>query len=82
MKVCSIDSTAPAVILCDYGYFNGNTFTFTRLLRIKILSKEGYDWANRTFTTFSKSNIRGITYNLEDGKVVEEKLKRSSIFFR
>ncbi len=80
MKVCSIDSTAPAVILCDYGYFNGNTFTFTRLLRIKILSKEGYNWANRTFTTYSKSNIRGITYNLEDGKIVEDKLKRSSIF--
>lgn len=80
MKVCSIDSTAPAVILCDYGYFNGNTFKFTRLLRIKILTKEGYDWANRTFTTYSKSNIRGITYNLKDGDIVKDKLKRSSIF--
>jgi len=80
MTVCDIDSTAPAVILCDYGYFNGNTFKFTRLLRIKILTKEGYEWANRTFSTYSKSNIRGITYNLEDGEIVKEKLKRSSIF--
>ncbi|MFK5856167.1 MAG: DUF3857 domain-containing protein [Bacteroidota bacterium] len=80
MTVCELDSTAPAVIICDYGYFNGNTFKFTRLLRIKILSKEGYSWANRTFSTYSKSNIRGITYNLVDGEIVEDKLKRSSIF--
>ena len=26
------DSSAPAVILCDYGRFNGNTLRFTRLL--------------------------------------------------
>mgnify|MGYP002639526901 CR=1 FL=1 len=80
MTVCDIDSTASAVVLCDYGYFNGSTFSFTRLVRIKILSKEGYEWADRVFTTSSKANIRGITYNLENGEVVEEKLKRSSIF--
>lgn len=80
MKICDIDSTAPAVILCDYGYFNGTTFKFTRLLRVKILKKEGYSWANKLFWTRAKSNIRGITYNLENGEVVKEKLKHSSIF--
>ncbi len=80
MKVCSFDSTAPAVILCDYGYFNGQTFKFTRLLRIKILKKEGYSWANRVFPTYSKSYVKGITYNLEDGEIIKEKLKHSSIY--
>ncbi len=80
MTVCDIDSTAPAAILCDYGYFNGTTFSFTRLVRIKILSKEGYEWADRVFKTNSKANIRGITYNLENGEVVKEWLNKSSIF--
>ena len=80
MTACEYDSTAPAVVLCDYGYFNGNTFTFTRLLRIKILSKDGYNWANRTFSTRTKSSIKGVTYNIEDGKIIKDKLKNSSIY--
>nr|NQU90084.1 DUF3857 domain-containing protein [Bacteroidota bacterium] len=74
------DSTVAAVILCDYGYFNSNDFSFTRLLRIKILKKEGYSWANRSFNTYSKASIRGRTYNLENGEIEEEKLKNSSIY--
>jgi len=74
------DTSAPAVILCDYGYFNGTTFQFVRILRVKILKKEGYDWANQAFSTNSKTNIRGITYNLEGNNIVETKLKNESIF--
>ncbi|NJK85655.1 MAG: hypothetical protein HC906_06500 [Bacteroidales bacterium] len=74
------DTSAAAVILCDYGYFNSNTFETTRLIRIKILKKEGLGWADKVFPTASKSAIRGITYNLENGEIVEEKLKNSSIY--
>lgn len=80
MKTYSKDTSAPAVILCDYGYFNSRDIRFHRVLRIKILKKEGYEWANRIFSTSSKSQIKGITFNLENGKIVEEKLKNESIF--
>jgi hypothetical protein len=51
-----------------------------RILRIKILKKEGYDWANKTFPTDMKTSIRGITYNLEGNEVVESKLRNESVF--
>lgn len=74
------DTTAPAVILCDYGYFTESRFQFIRILRIKILKKEGYTWANQTFNTNDKTNIRGITFNLANNEIVESKLKGESIF--
>ena len=78
--VYEIDSTAPAVILCNYGYFNGSDFTFVRLIRIKILKKEGYSWANWSFQTGSKTNVRGKTFNLENGEIVVDKLSSKSIY--
>jgi len=80
MQYYELDSSASAVILCDYGHFNGNTLEFTRLLRIKILKKEGLSWADKVFPTVSKSNIRGMTYNLDNDEIVEEKLKPPSIY--
>ena len=80
MQTCIIDSTAPAVILCDYGYFNGNTFQFTRIMRIKILKKSGRGWGDWVINTRWKANVKGITYNLENGEIEKEKLKNSSIF--
>lgn len=80
MTVYEPDTSAAAVILCDYGYFNASVHEFTRLIRIKILKKEGLGWADKVFPTSSKSDIRGITYNLENGEIIEEKLKPSSIF--
>jgi hypothetical protein len=80
MTVYPADTSAPAVILCDYGFFRAGIFQFTRTLRIKILKKEGYSWANHSFPTGAKSTIKGITYNLENGKVIEDKLKNESIF--
>lgn len=74
------DSSASAVVLCDYGYFNGTELEFTRIVRIKILKKEGYAWADRVFPTSEKATIRGITYNLENGEIVKEKLSKKSIF--
>lgn len=79
-NVYAPDTSAPAVVLCDYGYYTESRFHTVRILRIKILKKEGYDWANQSFNTDSKTDIRGITYNLEDDKIVETKLKNESIF--
>jgi len=80
MKVYPLDTSAAAVILCDYGYFDSRQFRFYRTLRIKIFKKEGLDWANKTFPGDSKGDIRGITFNLDGDKIVETKLKNESIF--
>lgn len=80
MKVYELDTGAAAVVLCDYGYFNSTTYNFTRVLRVKILKKEGTSWGDRRFPTSDKTMIKGITYNLVDGKVVETKLKSESVF--
>ena len=80
MEYYEHDSTAPAVILCDYGLFSVQNFSFKRIVRIKILKKEGYDWANNFFYLYDKTDIRGRTYNLVDGEIVIDKLKSESIF--
>lgn len=78
-EVYAIDSSAPAIILCDYGEYADDKFTTYRNLRIKILRKEGLEYANHNFRGEKNINVRGITYNLENGKVVETKLKSESI---
>ncbi len=80
MTVYDLDTTAEAVILCDFGVFNTNTFEFTRFKRIKILKKTGYDFVNETYYIQGTGAIRGCTYNLENGTIVESKLKAESIF--
>lgn len=74
------DTSAPAVILCDYGYFDPLSVHFTRIQRIKILKKEGYSWANSGYPCNANTQIKGITTNLENGKIVTNKLKNESIF--
>ena len=80
MKVYAPDTTAEAVILCDYGAFNADTWEFQRLLRIKVLKKEGSHYVNTVTYSNGTSVIKGTTYNLVDGTVVETKLKNESIF--
>jgi hypothetical protein len=80
MKVYEYDTSAPAVILCDYGCFDPYKHNFTRILRIKILKKEGYNWANRGFPTSSKTDIKGKTYNLENGKIIIDELNPEFIY--
>ena len=55
--------------------------------RIKIYNKEGFDWANKTISVYQNSSdqedvgdIKGYTYNIVDGKLVDEKLRRNGIF--
>ncbi len=79
-NVYAPDTSAPAVVLCDYGSFTTSRFQTVRTLRIKILKKEGLSIANQSFQLDSKADIRGITYNLEGNEIVETKLKNESIF--
>jgi hypothetical protein len=80
MTTYAADTTAPAVVLCEYGYFDSNTFQFTHMIRVKILKKEGLNWADHPYPGDFKSDIRGITFNLENGQVVPSKLKSENIF--
>ena len=87
------DTTAPAVVLADYGvssidYIQGTGFVikFERLRRVKILTKDGYDWGNFTIRLYRDgtteedlASIKAITYNLEKGKIVETKLRNDAI---
>lgn len=74
------DTSAVAVVLCKYGYFNGTNYNFTETRRVKILKKAGTEYSEFTFPGNEKSNIRARVYNLVNGEIVEEKVKRESIF--
>jgi len=88
------DTSAAAVVLVDYGesailYDQNNGFylNFERLTRIKILSKDGLDNANISIPLYHDSGdnekltgFKAVTYNLENGKIVETKLKSDAIF--
>jgi hypothetical protein len=93
MKSYPKDTSAAAVILVDYGrsyfsYADGFKVNFERVMRIKILKKTGYDWANMVVPYYQKSgtgkeqvsNIKGVTYNLEGGKMVKVKMEDKAIF--
>jgi len=92
MKTYLPDTTASAVILCDYGITDmpfsqqEGRFerTFKRVIRIKILKKEGLDWANFEIEVSKRNDkinsLKGMTYNLENGKIVKTKLKSDGKF--
>ncbi|MBS1508946.1 MAG: DUF3857 domain-containing protein [Bacteroidetes bacterium] len=83
---CTIDSTAIAVVLFDVGKVDvvfGNMFE--RHIRIKILKKEAVDqWGNFSMFYSRKrvniSRVKGATYNLVNGKIIESTLESKSIF--
>ncbi|MBB6612326.1 DUF3857 domain-containing protein [Pontibacter sp. Tf4] len=86
------DTAADAIVLSDIGYsrfsFAHKTQVFTeRHIRIKILKKSGYDWADFAVPYYMKGadkekvvNVRGFTYNLENGQVQKYKLEAKSMF--
>jgi len=74
------DTSAVAVVLCQFGYFDSRQFQFTLTRRVKILKKEGMKYAEYAFNGGSDVLVKGKTYNLENGKIVEDKLKSESIF--
>ena len=88
------DTTAPAVVLADFGESSmiyrqnvGFTLDFERITRIKILTKDGLQWGDFSIPLYNNGSadekltgLRAVTYNLEEGKIVESKLKNESIF--
>ena len=88
------DSSASAVILADYGTSAisyrqniGFSLDFERITRIKILTKEGLSWGDFSIPLYKNGSedeklvgLKAVTYNLEDGKIVESKVKNDQIF--
>ncbi|MFD2514578.1 DUF3857 domain-containing protein [Pontibacter locisalis] len=86
------DTSAAAVILFDYGEsrftFNQEVkVVFERHIRIKILKKSGYDWANVSIPYYVKNsdkervtNIKGYTFNMVNGEEQKDKLESKSVY--
>ncbi len=89
-----MDSSANAVMLFkkEYIHFVITKEGFTQLRevheRIKIYDKEGFDWATKKIYLYQGGGgknekilgLKGATYNLVDGKIVKDKLKKDGIF--
>jgi hypothetical protein len=93
--VYPIDSGAHAIVLADIGTSEivGNSkgsisLMFKNYRRARILNKNGYDLADVEISLYTNGeaeeeleNLKAVTYNLENGKVVETKLDvKSSVF--
>jgi len=88
------DSGAEAVVIADIGSseFLGNSkgwfsLEFKHYRRMKILNKKGFDAATVEIPLYVSGtaeekleSLKAVTYNLEDGKVVETKLDNQSVF--
>lgn len=85
---------APAAIIYkeqrvsfDYMQSTGwEVVTYTHV-RLKVYNKSGLDYANFEIPLYHEgsdderlSKYKGYTYNLENGKVIEDKLKKESVF--
>ncbi|MEO8404790.1 MAG: DUF3857 and transglutaminase domain-containing protein [Chitinophagaceae bacterium] len=93
--VYSLDSNASAIVIADIGSTEmvGNdkgsfSLEFKNYRRAQILNKNGYDIANVEIWIYTRgdleeelSSLKAVTYNLENGKVVETKLDvKGSVF--
>lgn len=93
-KAHPVDKDANAAVLYrsvnTYYEFKSSTgFTLITDVheRIKIYNKDGFDWANHEVKYYKNSSnrekissIKGSTYNLINGKLEEERLKKNGIF--
>ncbi|MEQ3656824.1 MAG: DUF3857 domain-containing protein [Dokdonia sp.] len=71
----------------DYSQEEGFIVKTDYYERIKIYSKEGYEYANKSISLYKSgsadervSGLKAVTYNLVDGKIKETKLRSSGIF--
>ena len=89
------DSGANALIIADIGKtnFEGDnngffTLVFTRFLRVKIMNKNGLDAGSRRIVLYRNgsedveklTSLKGVSFNLENGNVVETKLDDKLVF--
>lgn len=84
LQKVSYDSTANAVVLCDFGTLKfgyGVPTAVTQHRRIKILNEKGLDQANIVLPFYAKNNnekiisLKAQTLNLVDGKVENYKVE-------
>lgn len=84
---------ADAAVLYSYQrtYYDYNQNTGFQIIteyhqRIKIYTKEGFEWATKEISAHqggieeNVNRVKGITYNLENGKLKETKLDRDNIY--
>jgi len=94
-KFYPLDSTANAAYLYNYRrthYTFSQTEGFQVISefhqRIKIYTKEGFEYATRTISYYKPdkggtekiSSLSAVTYNLQDGKVKKTKVSKKNIF--
>ncbi|HZY81581.1 MAG TPA: transglutaminase domain-containing protein [Cyclobacteriaceae bacterium] len=93
MKIYPLDSGAEAVVLADFGEsvieYNaseGFQINFERIKRVKILKPGGTKHAEFMIPLYHNSSgaeerlsgLKVVTYNLENGKIVETKVKNDN----
>ena len=88
------DTTADALMLFDYGTTKfilspqeQFQFEFTRHFRIKIFKKSAFKYADFKFSLYDSgtskekiTDLKAVTYNLVDGKMVKTRLDNDNIF--
>ncbi len=94
-KVHPLDSSANAAVLyrneaISFVYTESDGFMQEREVheRIKIYTKEGFDWATKKIYIYEGGggkteklrDLKGVTYNMINGKVSKDKLKKDGIF--
>lgn len=93
-KAHPIEKEANAAVLyrsvnTQYEYNSNQGFTLVTDVyeRIKIYNKDGFNWATREINYYKNgstreniSGLKGNTYNIIDGKLRDEKLKKDGIF--
>lgn len=80
MTTYAPDTSASAVVLCNYGYFDSQQFQFVHQMRIKILKESGKNEGNFYVPADEKASVKGQVVNLENGKPVVTKLAKEGIF--
>lgn len=94
--VYPIDSNAQAVVIADVGYtfMEGNNKNSISVVtkhykRVHILNKNAFDVASESISFYKSGDVeeeldklKAVTYNLENGKVVETKLDTKNGVFK
>jgi hypothetical protein len=96
VQVPAYDSGAHAIIIGDMGEsvitpnkHGGFGYEFRRKIRVKVLDVNGFDAGKFDIAVYSSRNseskeevtqLKGISYNLDNGKIIETRLDNSQVF--
>ncbi len=79
MESYARDTSAEAMVICEFGDFDPNHFTFTWSSRYKIFTREGLNYLIFDVPVESKGRVKGYVFNMVDGKVKREKIDRDCL---